>query len=589
MSGDHKENDGRDGSDGANAKDPTNTTRPARPSLVMDEAARSRATRNLADKPVEPSDRLNSPAIAEPSRATVGYDQGVRDPAIAARTEVDPPAVELRAVAPSIDSGPVLEGMTQPGVGAQHCPVCGAFAQHLVKCAECGHQFEDPRIGTIVAGRYRVDSLIGAGGFGRVYRGTHLTLGEPVAIKFLLEEFSNRPEQRARFKREAVALAKIRHPSIVAVHDYGEHLGELYMVMELVRGTQLFDRIRDEHGALMPLARVAALVDQVLAVLEVAHALGIVHRDLKPENVMLLETEDRTDHIKVLDFGLALMDDRIGGDRLTATRAVQGTPIYMSPEQCRGRDVGAATDIYAVGVMLFELLSGNAPFDGDSVPDIMAKHLFVEPPTLREAGAEVPAGIEALVASALSKRAEERPTARAFREQLARALRGDDEATKAALQTQQRVENAALTREQRVLVEASAEHPRPRDLIAPSDGGLMPRAYLCLADASVAEALRGALAAHGVNGVVWRQEGPPSETVLSKRPAKVIVVSGLDSVQRVKDLRAAPHTAKTPVIVLEANAPTPEYIRAGASDVVAPGSSQEVVCKQIVRLIRRGR
>ncbi|MFO0557638.1 MAG: serine/threonine-protein kinase [Polyangiales bacterium] len=589
MSGDHNGNDGRDGDNGANAKDPTDTTRPARPSLVMDDAARSRATRDLADKPVEPSDRWSAPAVAEPSRATVGYDQGVRDPALAARTEVDRPAVDPRAVAPTIDSGPVLEGMTQPGVGAQHCPVCGAYAQHLVKCAECGHQFEDPRIGTIVSGRYRVDSLIGAGGFGRVYRGTHLTLGEPVAIKFLLEEFSNRPEQRARFKREAVALAKIRHPSIVAVHDYGEHLGELYMVMELVRGTQLFDRIRDEHGALMPLARVAALVDQVLAVLEVAHALGIVHRDLKPENVMLLETEDRTDHIKVLDFGLALMDDRIGGDRLTATRAVQGTPIYMSPEQCRGRDVGAATDIYAVGVMLFELLSGSAPFEGDSVPDIMAKHMYVEPPTLSEKGADVPAGIEALVASALSKKAEERPTARAFREQLARALRGDDEATKDALQTQQRVENAALTREQRALVEASAEHPRPRDSIAPADGGSMPRAYLCLADASVAEALRGALAVHRVNGVVWKQEGVPSETVLSKRPAKVIVVSGVDSVQRVKELRAAAHTAKTPVMVLDANASTPEYIRAGASDVVAPGSSQEVVCKQIVRLIRRGR
>jgi len=585
MSGDHNGDDGRAG-DGANAKDPTETTKPARPSLVMDEAAR--ATRALGETPAELSDR-SIVAAQEPWRSSVGYDQGARDPALAARTEVDAPAVDLHAVAPLLDSGPVLEGMTQPGLGAQHCPVCGAFAQYLVQCAECGHQFEDPRIGTIVSGRYRVDSLIGAGGFGRVYRGTHLTLGEPVAIKFLLEEFSNRPEQRARFKREAVALAKIRHPSIVAVHDYGEHLGELYMVMELVRGRPLSDRIRDEHGALMPLARVAALIDQVLAVLEVAHALGIVHRDLKPENVMLLETEDRTDHIKVLDFGLALMDDRMGGDRLTATRAVQGTPIYMSPEQCRGRDVGAPTDIYAVGVMLFELLSGSAPFEGDSVPDIMAKHMFVEPPTLSEKGAEVPAGIEALVASALSKRAEVRPTARAFREQLARALRGEDEASKDALQAQQRVEHAALTREQRALVEASAEHPRPRDSIAPTDGGSMPRAYLCLADASAAESLRDALAVHGVSGVVWKQEGLPTEAVLSKRPAKVIVGSGSDSVQRVKELRATAHTAKTPVLVLDANASTPEYIRAGASDVVAPGSSQEVVCKQIVRLIRRGR
>jgi serine/threonine-protein kinase len=487
------------------------------------------------------------------------------------------------------NTDPAVEGLTQPGLGAQHCPVCGAYAHYLVKCAECGYLFEDPRIGTIVSGRYRVDSLIGAGGFGRVYRGTHLTLGEPVAIKFLIEEFSNRPEQRARFKREAVALARIRHPSIVAVHDYGEHLGELYMVMELVRGTPLANRIRDEHGALMPLERVATLIDQVLAVLEVAHALGIVHRDLKPENVMLLETEDRTDHIKVLDFGLALMDDRPGGDRLTATSAVQGTPIYMSPEQCRGRDVTAATDIYAVGVMLFEMLTGSAPFEGDSVPEIMAKHMFVEPPTLREKGADVPVGLESLVARALAKKPEDRPTAREFREQLARALRGQDEAAKHARQAQQRVEYAALTREQRALLEASAEHLRSRDSIAPSDGGVLPRAYLLLADDSTAESLRGALAVHGVNGIVWKQHELPSESVLSKRPAKVIVVSGMDSVQRVKAFRSTPHTAKIPIIVLEPTASTPEYIRAGASDVVAPGASQDVICKQIVRLIRRGR
>lgn len=582
MSGDHNH-------DGPDDKDRTETTRPARPSLIVDDA-RVRKTRDITADPEPVEDRWSAAAPAEPPRATVGYAQGALDPALAARTEIDAPPVDPRAVAPTIDSGPALEGLTQPGVGAQHCPVCGAYAQHLVKCSECGHMFDDPRLGTIVSGRYRVDSLIGAGGFGRVYRGIHLTLGEPVAIKFLLEEFSNRPEQRARFKREAVALAKIRHPSIVAVHDYGEHLGELYMVMELVRGTQLFDRIKDERGSLMPVERVCALIDQVLAVLEVAHALGIVHRDLKPENVMLLETEDRTDHIKVLDFGLALMDDRMGGDRLTATRAVQGTPIYMSPEQCRGRDVGPATDVYATGVMFFELLCGTPPFEGDSVPDIMAKHMYVEPPTLAERGAtNVPAGIEALLLSALAKKADERPTARVFREQLARALRGEDDATKDANQTQQRVEHAALTREQRALVEASAEHPRPRDSIAPVDGGSLPRAYLWCADASFAESLRGALAVHGVNGVVWKQEGLPTESVFAKRPGKVVVVCGADSVQRVKDLRAAAHTAKTPVLVLDASAPTPEYIRAGASDVSAPGVTQEVICKQIVRLIRRGR
>ncbi len=575
-------------------KDPTQTTRPARPTLIAAEDERARKTRDIRESPPAPeADRWSpvAPVAPGPIRGTVGYEQGVLDPALVARTEVDPPAADPRAVAPTLDSGPELEGLTQPGFGAHHCPVCGAFAQHLVKCTECGHVFEDPRLGSIVSGRYRVDSLIGAGGFGRVYRGTHLTLGEPVAIKFLLEEFSNRPEQRARFKREAVALAKMRHPSIVAVHDYGEHLGELYMVMELVRGTQLFDCIRDDKGALMPVERVCALVDQLLGVLEVAHALGIVHRDLKPENVMLLQTEDRRDHIKVLDFGLALMNDRLGGDRLTATRAIQGTPIYMSPEQCRGRDVGPPTDIYATGVMLFELLSGAPPFEGDSVPDIMAKHMYVEPPTFAEKGiATVPPGVEAALLSALAKSADERPTAREFRDKLALALRGDDDASKLANQTQARVENAALTREQRALVEASAEHAaRPRDSIAPPVDGAMPRVYLWWSDTAKAESLRGALAVHGVNGVVWKHETGPSEAVLGKRPGKVFIVAGDVSLERVKALRADALTSKLPILVLDATAATPEYIRAGASDVAAPGATHETVCKQIVRLIRRGR
>lgn len=580
-------------------KKPDETTAPARPTVMRPEE-RVRATvdytteaRGLIDALA--TDKVSEPRAPQPARATVGYEQPAVAPALDARTVVDPaatkdPPIDPRAFAATVDSGPELEGLTQPGMGAQLCPVCGAYAHQLIKCSECGHVFEDPRLGSIVSGRYRVESLIGAGGFGRVYRGTLLTLDEPVAIKFLLEEFSGRPEQRARFKREAVALAKIRHPAIVAVHDYGEHLGELYMVMELVRGTQLFDRIKDAQGALMPVERACDLIDQLLGVLEVAHAMGIVHRDLKPENVMLLQTGDRKDHIKVLDFGLALMDDRLGGDRLTATRAVQGTPIYMSPEQCRGRDVGPPTDVYAAAVMLFELLTGAPPFEGESVPDIMAKHMFVEPPSFLERGAaHVPPGVEALVHRALSKKSEERPTAAQFRDALARALAGEDDASMLANRAQQRVEHAALTREQRALVEASQEHARPRDSVAPPADGALPRAYLWCSDQALGESLRASLAVHGVNGVLWNREAPPGEAILAKRPAKAVIVSGEDSVGRVKAVRAEALTAKVPVLVIEAKAPTPEYIRAGASDVSPAGALHEVVCKQVVRLIRRGR
>ncbi|MBL8682116.1 MAG: protein kinase [Myxococcales bacterium] len=582
-------------SDDKNGKDPGDSTQPARPAAIDDERQRRTRdlakTRDLAGQPLAPDAPLVRIGGEDAGRrATVGYEHVadvVDAPSVTAVDRVDP-----RAVAPTIDSDEASGANTTPGFGATHCPVCGALVRATDACSECGHEFEDPRLGTIVSGRYQVDSLIGAGGFGRVYRGIHLTIGEPVAIKFLLEEFSRRPEQRARFKREAVALAKMRHPSIVAVHDYGEHLGELYMVMELVRGTQLFDRIRDERGELMPVARVCAIMDQLLAVLEVAHGMGIVHRDLKPENVMLLETGDRVDRIKVLDFGLALMDDRTGGERLTATRAVQGTPIYMSPEQCKGRDVTASTDIYAAGVMMFELLSGDPPFESDSAPELMAKHMFVEPPSLAEKGiANVLPGVEALVRRALSKRAEERPTAREFRDAIEKALEGTDEASIEARQGQARVEHAALSREQRALVDASAEHAgRPRDSMAPPAAeGTMPRVYLWALDSARADTLRSALAVHGVNAAIWKSEDAPDAAALAKRPAKALIVGGVQSLERVSAARSHEPTAKLPVLVIDPWGATPALIRAGASDVSPAGSNDEAICKQIVRLIRRGR
>jgi hypothetical protein len=575
--------------------DSSQSTEPARPSALE---ARERVTRVVAKtvdysagatKPDAPLVSIN--VNAKVLRGTVGFEEVARDPTMG-DTAVD--RVDPRAIAPTIDSidADGAEAITTPGFGAVHCPTCGALVRAVDACSECGHKFEDPRLGSIVGGRYQVESLIGAGGFGRVYRGIHLTIGEPVAIKFLLEEFSARPEQRARFKREAVALARLRHPSIVAVHDYGEHLGELYMVMELVRGTQLFDRIRDERGALMPIERVCGIMDQLLAVLEVAHGMGIVHRDLKPENVMLLDAGDRVDHIKVLDFGLALMDDRVGGDRLTATRSVQGTPIYMSPEQCKGRDVGPPTDIYAAGVMLFELLSGDPPFERESAPELMAQHLFVEPPMLSEKGVTtVSPGIEAVMRRALAKRAEDRPNARQFRDGLVEALRGIDAVSLDARQVQTRVEHAALSREARALIDASAAHAgQPRDSMAPPAAeGTMPRVFLWALDAERAEKLRSALAVHGVNGAFWKGESPPDAAALAKRPAKVIIVGGEHSLARVIAARVGEATAKLPVLVIEPDVATPSFIRAGASDVAATGASDEAICKQVVRLIRRGR
>ncbi|RYZ59479.1 MAG: serine/threonine protein kinase, partial [Proteobacteria bacterium] len=177
----------------------------------------------------------------------------------------------------------------------------------------------DLRPGKLLAGRYLVEELIGKGGMGAVYRGLHLELGEPLAIKFLLDS-GNATIRRTRFRREAVALARLRHPGIVSVIDFGEEDGELYMVMELVHGSTLGELVGSSE---LTLARTLDIFDRILQALEAAHAQGIVHRDLKPANIMVLDSEDGVDHVKILDFGLARLDDGTG-PRLTATGAVQG-------------------------------------------------------------------------------------------------------------------------------------------------------------------------------------------------------------------------------------------------------------------------
>jgi serine/threonine-protein kinase len=554
----------------------------------------------------QPEQTSPSPANLK-ANATIAY-QADRDEASGqkASTPTDdssvqlimtPAAVDPRAVAPTIDSVGTqsIVGETIPGTGANHCPVCGALVHNAPECSSCGYLFDDPRLGQVIAERYRVDSLLGVGGFGRVYRGTHLTLGEPVAIKFLLAEWSARTESRARFKREAVALARLRHPSIVAVHDYGEYLDELYMVMELVRGTQLFDRIK-VNDQLLPVEQCCRIMDEVLSVLQSAHAMGIIHRDLKAENVMLLDSLEGEVRIKILDFGLALMDDRPQSDRLTALTTIQGTPLYMSPEQCKGRDVTAATDIYAAGILFFELLSGATPFEAPSMPEIMARHMFVEPPPIADWGMKraVPPGIEAVVRKALAKNADERPTAEQFRALLKEAMLGLDPASLKFKEAQVRAEHAALTRAQRALVDASAQRSTSVHPLPVGEDGTMPRALLWGFEEPRVDALRGPLAVHGVNGVAYKSESAPDALMLEKRPTKLIVVNGTDGndvLRRVKILRENPPTAKMLILVADLADPsfTPALIRVGASDVAPRSTLDEMLCKQVAKLIRRGR
>jgi serine/threonine-protein kinase len=453
----------------------------------------------------------------------------------------------------------------------------------------CGRAPPDDRIGQVIAGRYRLASLLGAGGMGRVYRAEHVTIGESVAVKFLLAEWAARPEFRARFKREAVALARLRHPNVVSVLDYGEHAGELYLVMELLRGFTLDTQILAGNQTL-PVERAVEVIDQVLQVLEAAHAMGIVHRDLKPENVMLLDAGDRTDRVKVLDFGIAMLDESGATERITQTGTVRGTPLYMSPEQCVGRQVGPASDVYSAGVMLYEMLTGRTPFTGRSAAEIISQQMFAPAPTFAERPPprEVPLGMEALVMRALSKRHEQRPTAREFRDALHLCARGLDDSTHAARSASERARAAGLSRDERAL---SPEPESPRIEGAAHEVGPPPRVALWGFDEERARSLRTALA---VVGTVAFEVMTPALPGVSpdKRPWKALLVPGdATALDRLKLARQDGIFGRLPVLVLDVKSAgaTPEMIRAGASDVALVSLDDTAVCQKVLRALRRGR
>ena len=256
----------------------------------------------------------------------------------------------------------------------------------------------------MLADRYELADLIGAGGMARVYRATDRFLDRPVAIK-LLEVAAARsadPANHARFLNEARSAASFQHPNAVAVYDAGESDGELYIVMELVTGRTLADRLADEGPVPMPEA--AAIADRLLDVLTAMHARNTVHRDVKPSNVLL----DRHGDVKLTDFGIAKRLDEID-EALTSAGMVIGTPQYLAPEQAVGGEIGPQTDVYLVGALLYEMLTGGRP-----VSPVAGSHGRSTDP--RDRGAKVPAALAEVVGRALAYRPEDRfPSAAAMR------------------------------------------------------------------------------------------------------------------------------------------------------------------------------
>jgi len=272
---------------------------------------------------------------------------------------------------------------------------------------------DDGLVGRVLDERYVLEAVLGEGGLGRVYRGRHLKLGRPVAVKVLLEEFRQASDVVQRFEREAQALSALHHPNIVTVIDSGVSDGLLFLVMELVEGEDL-DAVVEREGAL-PIERAVGILTQVLRSLAYAHDKGVIHRDLKLGNVHVRPMPDGSEHVEVLDFGLAKFLDTsaptaTGATNLKLTRAgmIMGTPAYMAPEQVDGAACDTRTDVYAAGVMLFELLTGRLPFVYSEPTQMLRAHLVETPPPLRTIDPRIPPDLEAIVRKAMAKSPDER-------------------------------------------------------------------------------------------------------------------------------------------------------------------------------------
>ena len=285
--------------------------------------------------------------------------------------------------------------------------VCPTDGEALLPDEACQNFDADLQVGEMV-GEYRVEAKIGEGGFGKVYRGVHPVIGKRAAIKVLNREYSSNPSVVSRFVSEARAVNQIRHRNIIDIFAFGTLDGGLqYFIMELLDGLTM-DAYLEQNGRMTPEQAVPVLMGLARA-LDAAHASGIAHRDLKPENVFLSFDDEGTCFPKLLDFGIAkLMGDTTVGHK-TRTGAAMGTPLYMSPEQCRGQGVDHRTDIYSFGVMTHEVLTGALPFDGQSMMDLMLKHTSAPPPPMSTVCPDVPAELDGPVLHMLAKEPGERP------------------------------------------------------------------------------------------------------------------------------------------------------------------------------------
>ncbi len=290
----------------------------------------------------------------------------------------------------------------------RYCERCRLkFPQESAICFVCGAAlvaFQDPRIGTTIAGRYQIEDMLGEGGMATVYAAHHRLVDRPCAVKIMNPSLAKNEVIRERFRREAKAAQKLAHPNIIEIFDQGELAdGSLYLVMELLDGETLADRLT--HGGL-PIERALPIAIQIARALARAHDLEVIHRDLKPENIFLAADGEGRDWVKLLDFGIARsMQDA----RLTGAGEVFGTPQYMAPERITSIDAGPAADVYALGVILYEMLVGELPFEANDIATFFIKHMKEKPPSPRLKNPDIPSDLERLVLDMMAKDPKDRP------------------------------------------------------------------------------------------------------------------------------------------------------------------------------------